>query len=90
MYGWLWRKLPGDLTGKVFGSVVLLVGALALLFFVVFPFVEPRLPWNDVTVNTPSVGPTPALSPAASPSTAAPPSTAVPSSTAAPTTLPPG
>jgi cytoskeletal protein RodZ len=89
MYGWLWRKLPGDLTGKVFGSVVLLVGALALLFFVVFPFVEPRLPWNDVTVNTPSVGPSPASSPTASP-TAVPSSTAVPSATAGPTTLPPG
>lgn len=55
MYGWIWRKLPGGFAGKVAGCVVLFVGALALLFFVVFPWVEPRLPWNDVTVNSPSI-----------------------------------
>lgn len=55
MYGWLWRKLPGGYVGKIGGCVALLVGALALLFFVVFPWVEPRLPWNDVTVNSPSI-----------------------------------
>lgn len=55
MYGWLWRKLPGGFAGKIGGCVVLFVGALALLFFVIFPWVEPRLPWNDVTVNSPSI-----------------------------------
>jgi hypothetical protein len=84
MYGWLWRKLPGDVIGKVFGSAVLAIGVLALLFFVVFPFIEPRLPWNDVTVNTPSIGPTQA------PSTTAPPTSTASPTSAAPTTLPPG
>jgi hypothetical protein len=55
VYGWLWRKLPGGFAGKASGCVALFVGALALLFFVVFPWVEPRLPWNDVTVNSPSI-----------------------------------
>ena len=55
MYGWIWRRLPGGLAAKLGGCAVLLVGVLALLFFVVFPWAEPRLPWNDVTVNSPSV-----------------------------------
>ncbi len=51
MYGWIWRRLPGGVPGKVAGCVVLLLGALALLFFVVFPYAEPRLPFNNVTVD---------------------------------------
>ena len=51
MYTWIWRRLPGGLLGKVAGSVLLIAIAVALLFFVVFPWVEPRLPFNDVTVN---------------------------------------
>ena len=50
MYVWIWRHLPGGLPGKIAGSLVLLAGALALLFLVVFPYVEPRLPLNQVTV----------------------------------------
>jgi hypothetical protein len=30
---------------------VLILAVVALLFLVVFPWVEPRLPFNDVTVN---------------------------------------
>ena len=51
VYGWIWRKLPGGLPGKLVGSTVLILAVVALLFLVVFPWVEPRLPWNDVTVN---------------------------------------
>ena len=46
MYGWLWRTLPGGLAGKLAGCLALLVGVLTLLFLVVFPWAEPRLPWN--------------------------------------------
>ena len=63
MYVWIWRHLPGGLPGKLAGTVVLLTAAVLLLFFVVFPFVEPRLPYSDVTVNPPSSAspmPTPA------------------------------
>lgn len=50
MYVWIWRHLPGGIAGKLLGTLVLLAGALALLFFVVFPWAEPRLPFNQVTV----------------------------------------
>ena len=58
MYGWIWRHLPGGRRAKALGCVVLLAAVLALLFFVVFPFVEPRLPFNDVTVDPAGVRPT--------------------------------
>jgi hypothetical protein len=48
--------------------LLLLVSALALLFFVIFPVVEPHLPWNDVTVNTPPVGSLPSIVDSQSPS----------------------
>ena len=51
MYGWIWRTLPGGLPGKLLGSLLLLLGAVALLFFVVFPALEPLLPFGDVTVD---------------------------------------
>jgi hypothetical protein len=50
MYVWIWRRLPGPLAAKLAGVLVLLVGVLALLFLVVFPWVEPRLPFSQVTV----------------------------------------
>lgn len=51
MYVWIWRRLPGGLPGKLVGSLVLLTAVVLLLFFVVFPAVEPLLPWTDVTVE---------------------------------------
>lgn len=51
MYVWIWRMLPGGVPGKIVGSLVLLAAVVALLFFVVFPWLEPRLPLNDVTVG---------------------------------------
>ena len=51
MYGWIWRHLPGGTGLKAVQALVLLVAVCALLLFVVFPWVEPRLPFNDVTVG---------------------------------------
>jgi hypothetical protein len=51
VYTWIWRTLPGGLPGKLLGSLLLLAAAVALLFFVVFPAVEPLLPFSDVTVE---------------------------------------
>ncbi len=51
MYGWIWRVLPGGLPGKIIGSTVLIAGVCVLLLFIVFPWVEPMLPFNDITVE---------------------------------------
>lgn len=51
MYSWIWRHLPGGTAIKAVTALVLMLGVCALLLFVVFPWVEPRLPFNDVTVG---------------------------------------
>jgi hypothetical protein len=51
VYGWIWRHLPGGTAAKAIVSLLLVVAVCALLLFVVFPWVEPQLPFNDVTVD---------------------------------------
>ncbi|MBM7771059.1 hypothetical protein JOD54_001263 [Actinokineospora baliensis] len=51
MYGWIWRHLPGPVLVRVLTAVVLVAGVVALLMFVVFPWVEPKLPFNQVTTQ---------------------------------------
>ncbi len=64
MYGWLWRHLPGPWSARLGQLAVLLVAVLALLFYVIFPAVDPHLPFNDVTVNGPTLpSPTPTATP---------------------------
>ena len=50
-YGWLWRRLPGPVALKVLICVLLVVAVVALLFGVVFPWLEPRLPFGNETVT---------------------------------------
>ena len=59
MYGWIWRTLPGGLVAKLAGSLVLFLLVVLLLFFVVFPAVEPLLPFGDVTVGDGTAEPAP-------------------------------
>lgn len=51
MYGWLWNHLPGPLPVRVALAIVLFVLVVAALFLWVFPWLEPRLPFTDVTVD---------------------------------------
>ncbi|PRZ42767.1 hypothetical protein CLV47_104113 [Antricoccus suffuscus] len=51
MYTWLWRKLPGGLPLKLLQVLILFLAVTALLFFVIFPWIEPLMPYNNVTVN---------------------------------------
>ena len=53
----LWRHLPGPWPLRVLSCLVLLVAVVAVLFIVVFPWVEPRLPFTDVTVTHSSSSP---------------------------------
>ncbi|MEU6264940.1 hypothetical protein [Saccharopolyspora shandongensis] len=50
MYGWIWRHLPGPLAAKLVLALLLALGVIALLLFVVFPWLEPMLPFNQVSV----------------------------------------
>ncbi len=51
MYVWIWRHLPGPLVVRVLLTLALVAAVVALLFLVVFPAVEPLLPYSDVTVD---------------------------------------
>lgn len=78
MYGWIWSKLPFGLPGKIIGSMGLVLGTTALLWFVVFPWAEPILPFDDVQVGTdlpvddPGLDPAPSVTPSTAPSSADP------------------
>ncbi len=51
MYSWIWRILPGPTAAKIFGCLVLFLAVTALLFFVIFPWAEPYLPFDQVEVS---------------------------------------
>lgn len=51
MYAWIWRRLPFGLPGKLAGSFLLVAATAALLWYVVFPWAEPLLPFDDVQVT---------------------------------------
>ncbi|MFF5295038.1 hypothetical protein [Paractinoplanes globisporus] len=51
MYAWIWRKLPFGLWGKLTGSIGLAVATTALLWYVIFPWATPLLPFDDVQVG---------------------------------------
>ena len=51
MYTWIWRHLPGPTWAKAAQALVLFLAVVALLFFVVFPWAEPYLPFDQVQVG---------------------------------------
>ncbi|MDA3644559.1 hypothetical protein LZ318_23285 [Saccharopolyspora indica] len=51
MYGWIWRHLPGGTAAKALQAVLLVVLVVALLLLVVFPAIDPLLPFNEVTTQ---------------------------------------
>jgi hypothetical protein len=51
MYAWIWHKLPFGLWGKLTGSIVLSAAVVVLLWYVVFPWATPLLPFDDVQVG---------------------------------------
>jgi hypothetical protein len=68
MYSWIWRHLPGNTPVRALVSLLLAFGFVFLLFQYVFPWAEPLMPFNDVTVNGSggSVNPSGSPSPSAS------------------------
>ncbi|KHL15793.1 hypothetical protein CLV56_0566 [Mumia flava] len=51
MYATLWRLLPGPTPVRVLLALVLFLAAVALLFLVVFPALEPLLPLEQITLE---------------------------------------
>ncbi|SFF04278.1 hypothetical protein [Blastococcus tunisiensis] len=51
MYTWIWRRLPGNTAVRSLSALALVLAVAVLLLFVVFPEVEPLLPFTDVTVT---------------------------------------
>jgi hypothetical protein len=51
MYTWIWRHLPGPMAAKLLQSLILVAAVSLLLLFVIFPWIEPHLPINQVTVK---------------------------------------
>ncbi|HEY6422831.1 MAG TPA: hypothetical protein VIY28_06200 [Pseudonocardiaceae bacterium] len=49
MYSWIWRHLPGPFAVRVLQAVLVVVAVVVLLLLVVFPWLEPLLPFNGVT-----------------------------------------
>ncbi|MER5639580.1 hypothetical protein ABT095_21805 [Kitasatospora sp. NPDC002227] len=56
MYDWIWRHLPGNFLVRTILALLLLAGAVYVLFQYVFPWVEPLLPFGDVTVDQSGTG----------------------------------
>jgi len=51
VYPWLWRHLPGPTPVRALVAVLLAGLVVVVLFAWVFPWLEPRLPGNAVTVS---------------------------------------
>jgi hypothetical protein len=48
MYSWIWRRLPGPLVVRAVLALVLAAAVVYGLFEYFFPWLDPRLPFNQV------------------------------------------
>jgi hypothetical protein len=51
MYVWIWRHLPGNAWLRALQALLIIAAVCGVLLFVVFPWAEPNLPFNNVTIN---------------------------------------
>jgi hypothetical protein len=51
MYTFIWRHLPGPVVIRAFQVLLMVAVISAVLLFVVFPWAEPHLPLDHVTVD---------------------------------------
>jgi hypothetical protein len=51
MYGAIWRSLPGDRGIKALTAAAILLGIAALLWYLVFPWIEPKIQFDHGTVE---------------------------------------
>ncbi|SEG77403.1 hypothetical protein SAMN05444920_104487 [Nonomuraea solani] len=51
MYAWIWRKLPGRPRTRALTAAVLAAAVVAVLWYAVFPLLEPVVTVDEVTVE---------------------------------------
>ncbi|MBA3744802.1 hypothetical protein [Sporichthya sp.] len=51
MYVWMWRHLPGPWFVRLALSLMLALVAVYLLFEHAFPWLDPKLPFNQVEIE---------------------------------------
>lgn len=51
MYGAIWRLLPGERPVKVLTAAVIILGIVALLWYLLFPWLEPKIRFDHGTVQ---------------------------------------
>ncbi len=51
MYAYIWRHLPGPTPARIVQALLLALAVVAVLFTWVFPWLMPRLPFDDVTLG---------------------------------------
>lgn len=51
MYALIWRALPGPWPVKLLLALLLVLAVVAVLFLLVFPQVEPLLPFDEITLG---------------------------------------
>jgi hypothetical protein len=51
MYVWIWRHLPGAPPAKAATAVALVMVAAALLWYVAFPWVEPKVQFDRGVID---------------------------------------
>ena len=59
MYGVIWRALPGDRATKALIFLAIILGIAALLWYVVFPWLEPKIQFDRGTVEGGTSAPAP-------------------------------
>jgi hypothetical protein len=55
VYTWIWRHLPGPTAARAAQALLLFLIVVALLFFVIFPWLEPYLPFDRVAQGAPAI-----------------------------------
>lgn len=54
MYGWIWARLPGGSGTRAFIALLLVAMVVTVLLLVVFPWLAPLLPFEQVDVGSPA------------------------------------
>ncbi|MEU8798233.1 hypothetical protein [Spirillospora sp. NPDC048819] len=54
MYAWIWRRLPGAWPTKTAAALGLIIAVIAVFWYVVFPWVEPMVQFDQGVVEGPA------------------------------------